>query len=111
MSVTAKVNVITTQTLAYAPAVLAGIQAAELSAASNETKLQSVVNGVLAGSGALESSTNPEVAGIAALTNLFVSIFNATGIFSHKKTTVVAGTGGTSTTIAGAPPAIVGVHA
>lgn len=84
MSVTSTVTAITTQTLSYAPAVAAGVQAAELSNASGDTKLEAVVNGVLAISGATEQSTNPEVAGISLLVNLFVSIFNATGIFNHK---------------------------
>lgn len=79
------ISAITTQTLTYAPAVIAGVQAAETTGASGTSKLQAVVNGVLAGSQALEGAPNPDVAGIAALVNLFVSIFNATGIFSHKK--------------------------
>lgn len=86
MSTASTINTITTQTLSYAPAVIAGVQAAELSGASGETKAQAVVNAVLAGSGAAESATNPNVAGIASLVNLFVSIFNATGLFSHKAT-------------------------
>ena len=75
---------ITTQTLAYAPAVLAGIQVAEQSTASGASKQQAVVNAVLAGSGALEAAPNANVAGIAALVNLFVSIFNSLGLFNHK---------------------------
>lgn len=78
------ISAITTQTLTYAPAVIAGVQAAETTGASGTSKLQAVVNGVLAGSQALEGAPNPDVAGIAALVNLFVSIFNATGIFGHK---------------------------
>jgi hypothetical protein len=79
------VAAITTDTLTYTPAVIAGVQAAEVTGASGPTKLQAVVNGVLAGSAALEATPNSNVAAIAALTNLIVSIFNATGIFSHKK--------------------------
>lgn len=85
MSTTPIVTQITSGTIAYAPAVLAGIQAAELSSASSETKQQAVVNAVLAGSQALEGAPNANVAGVAALVNLFVSIANATGLFSHKK--------------------------
>jgi hypothetical protein len=77
---------ITSNTLAYAPAVLAGIQVAETSPAPGTTKLQAVVNGILGGSQVLEGTPNPTVAGIAALVNLFVSILNATGVFNHKAT-------------------------
>ena len=80
------IQAITTDTLEYVPAVAAGVQAAELSSASGATKQQAVVNAIIAGSGALETGPNPNVDAIAALTNLFVSIFNATGIFSHKST-------------------------
>lgn len=81
------VTAITTQTLAYAPAVLAGIQVAEQSNASGATKQQAVINAVLAGSQSLESAPNPNVAGIAALVNLFVAILNATGALNHKAKT------------------------
>lgn len=74
---------ITSNTLSYAPAVVAGVQAAEITGASGATKQQAVINGILAGSQALEIAPNPNVAAIAALINLFVSIFNATGIFHH----------------------------
>lgn len=84
MSTSTAVTAITTQTLAYAPAVLAGVSVAEQSNAPGATKLQAVVNGVLGTSQALESAPNPDVAGISALVNLFVSILNATGVFSHK---------------------------
>lgn len=75
---------ITTDVSAYAPAVLAGVQAAELSNAPGTSKLQAVVNGVLGTTGALETSANPNVAGVAALANLFVGILNALGVFTHK---------------------------
>ena len=71
--------------LAFTPAVMAGVMAAEQSGADGATKQQAVVNAVLGTSGVLESNTNPNVAGIAGLVNLVLSIFNATGIFSHKK--------------------------
>ena len=78
------ISAITSQTMAYAPAVLAGVQAAEQSNASGATKKQAVVNAVMAGSQLLTSSPNANVAGIAALVDMFVSILNATGMFAHK---------------------------
>jgi len=75
--------------IAYTPAVIAGVQAAEASSASGGTKLQAVVNGVLGTTGALESNPNPNVAAVSALVNLFVSIFNATGLFGHKSAPAV----------------------
>lgn len=77
---------ITNDTLSYAPATLAAVLAAEQSKAAGSDKLQAVVDGVLGGTQALEASPNPNVAAISALANLFVSIFNATGLFSHKST-------------------------
>lgn len=90
MSTLSTVNTITSDTLVYAPAVLAGVQAAEVSAAPGTTKLQAVVNGVLAASQAGEAVPNATVAGISMLVNLVVSIFNATGLFSHKAATPAA---------------------
>jgi flagellar biosynthesis protein FliQ len=84
VSTLSTVNTITNETLTYAPAVLAGVQVAETTGASGSSKLQAVVNGVLAASQAGEAVPNATVAGISALVNLVVSIFNATGIFSHK---------------------------
>lgn len=75
---------ITTQTLTYTPAVIAGVQAAETSLASGPSKQQAVINAILAGSQAAEGVPNPNVAAIAALVNLTVSIFNALGLFKHK---------------------------
>jgi hypothetical protein len=91
MSVTTTVNQINTATLEYLPAVLAGVQAAEQVAPGlpGETKAQAVVNGIIAGSAVLAGDANPNVAGIAALVNLVVSILNAAKIFRHK---AVAGT-------------------
>lgn len=92
MSTTAAINTITTNTLQYAPAVLAGIQAAEAVApsASGSSKqvavVSSVLQGIEVGSGALESSPNPTVASVALLVNLFVSIFNSLGIFKKTAT-------------------------
>lgn len=75
---------ITTQTVAYTPAVLAAVQAAELSNANGTTKLQSVVTGVLGATQVLEAAPNPNVAAVAALTNLVVGILNSLGVFNHK---------------------------
>ena len=90
MSTATVVNNITHQTLTYAPAVLGAVQAIEAVAPNlpGATKQQIVINQILAATGSvstsLESSTNPTVAGIAGLVNLFVGILNATGIFQRK---------------------------
>ena len=90
------VTQITNETLQFAPAVLAGVQAAELATgASGQTKHQAVLNGVLqgiqVGSGALAQSSTGQVAAISGLINLFVSIFNSLGLFKH---TTVSASGG-----------------
>lgn len=89
MSTLSTVNTITTGVVQYAPAVIAGIQAAEATGTvSGQSKqaavVSAVLNGVEVGSGALENSPNPTVAGVASLVNLFVSIFNALGIFKKS---------------------------
>jgi N-acetylglucosamine-6-phosphate deacetylase len=89
MNMLAVTSLITADTLAFAPAVLAGVSAAETAAplAPGTTKQAAVVNAVLqgiqVGSGELETSANPTVAGVATLVNLFVSIFNALKVFKH----------------------------
>jgi len=84
MSIESTVNQINTQTLQYAPAAMAGIMAAEQSTASGESKLQAVLDGIQAGAHAGEQIPQPQVAAIAGMINLFVSIFNALGVFKHK---------------------------
>lgn len=87
MSVLSTVTTINTGVVQYAPAVLAGIQAAEATGATGPSKqaavVSAVLNGVEVGSGDLVSSPNPTVAGVAALVNLFVTIFNSLNIFKH----------------------------
>jgi hypothetical protein len=89
MTTLAVTNQITADTLTYAPAVLAGVAAAETAAplAPGMSKQAAVVNAVLqgiqVGSGALETSANPTVAGVAVLINLVVSIFNDLKVFKH----------------------------
>lgn len=83
------VTTITNETLQYAPAVLAGVQAAETATgATGQSKHDAVLNGVLAGiqvgSGALAQASTGQVAAISGLINLFVSIFNSLGIFKHN---------------------------
>jgi len=84
MSVAATVQNITATEIAYAPAVLAGVQAAETSNAAGSAKAQAVIDGIIAGSAAASGVASPTVAGISALVNLTVSILNALGVFSHK---------------------------
>ncbi len=71
------------QTLKYTPAVIAGILAAEqLGAGSTGAEKASAVVGAVSAS--LAGSSNPNVAGIAALVNLGVFIANHLGVFKHK---------------------------
>lgn len=82
---------IDTNAAAYAPAVIASIQAAEAFAPTGTTgaqKFSAVMAGLGAGSAALESSPNQNVAGIAALVNLGVMIANLLGAFRHSKSGV-----------------------
>lgn len=80
---------ISQQVATYTPAVIAGVQAAEVSGASGSAKLQAVLDGIQAGSAAAELIPIPQVEAIAALVNLVVSIFNSLGIFKHNSTSVV----------------------
>ena len=89
MSTAATVNQITAETTQYAPAVLVGIQAAELAGLQNPQatgadKANAVLQGIQQGSAALSQSQQPNVAAISTMINLFVSIFNSLGVFSHK---------------------------
>ncbi len=73
--------------LTYTPAVLAAIQAAEALApagTTGPTKFNVVMTALGAGSQALESAPNANVAGIAALVNLGVMIGNLFGGLFHK---------------------------
>jgi hypothetical protein len=98
-AITKTTGAITTQTLIYLPSVLAGVQAAEAASEMvvasggqpipGSTKLGAVLAGVQAGSQVAAGSPNPDVAAIAALVNLTVSILNALGLF--KKKTPAAG--------------------
>jgi hypothetical protein len=93
-AITKVTGAITTQTLIYLPSVLAGVQAAEHASElvvaaggqplPGETKLGAVLAGVQAGSQAMAGSPNPDVASIAALVNLTVSILNALGLFKKR---------------------------
>ncbi len=86
-STTSTINAINTQTLAFLPAVIAGIQVAEAADAEapGEAKLQAVLAGIGQGAGVLAGSANPNIAGIAQLTSLAVLIFNLLGKFKKKK--------------------------
>jgi len=95
MSATNTINQITAAELQYAPAVLAGVQAAEVSGASGSAKAQAVIDGIMTGAGALAQTQGipPSVSGIAALVNLTVSILNALGVFRKKSQPVAAAPG------------------
>lgn len=84
MSVATTVTNITNNEVQYAPAVLAGVLAAEQSTQPGTSKAQAVVNGIIAASAAGAQVPQPTVAGISELVNLTVSILNALGVFSHK---------------------------
>lgn len=79
------VDKITTTELAYLPAVLAAVQAAETVNVSGETKYAAVLDTVTGVSGAVaQTSTDPRVQGIAALIDLTVLLMNRLGSFKHK---------------------------
>lgn len=80
----ATVNDITNQIVAYTPAVIAGVQAAEVTGVSGASKLQAVIAGIQEGSQIAEGIPVPAVSAIAGLVNLVVSIFNAVGLFKHS---------------------------
>lgn len=84
MSVTSTVTAIDQGILTYVPAVIAGVQAAEVSGAAGDLKAKAVMDGIQVGSQALAQVNQPNVAAIAGLINLVVSIFNALGVFNHK---------------------------
>jgi hypothetical protein len=89
MTTLAVTNQITADTLAYAPALMAGVQAIETiappvpGATKQSVLLNKVLVGIDVGSGALESSPNPTVASCALLVNLFASLIKA---FAGMKT-------------------------
>jgi hypothetical protein len=95
MSVVSTVNQIDFATVQFAPAVLSGIQAAEQSSHSGENKKQAVLDGILAGAKAGENIPIPAVAAISGMIDLFVSIFNALGLFHHMPAAPTAPAGGT----------------
>jgi hypothetical protein len=75
----------------YLPATLAAVLAVEAAAHQlpGTTKLQTVVNVVLAASQAAEGVPVPGVAAIAGLANLLVSILNSTGVFNKGAAPVI----------------------
>ncbi len=86
MSFTSTVDQINTETAKYAPAVLQGVLAVEQAAKGlpGQTKEQLIVDAIVAGANAAQNVPIPQVQGIAALVALFVTIFNAAGLFRHK---------------------------
>jgi hypothetical protein len=84
MSITSVVNQIDTQTLAFAPMAMAGIIAAQQTAAAGADKKQAVMDGILAGAKVGETVANPNVAAISGMIDMFVSIFKALNVFGFK---------------------------
>ena len=64
------------------------VEAASHSVAG-QTKLQTVVNAVMAGTQAAEGIPIPSVSAIAGLANLLVTILNSIGIFKHGAAPVI----------------------
>jgi hypothetical protein len=93
MSIVSTINQIDTQAATYAPAAIVGIQAAEAAGlatgATGQQKAQAVLDGILAGARVAEGVPVPQVAAIAGLIDLCVSIFNALGVFNHHTATPV----------------------
>jgi hypothetical protein len=75
----------------YLPAVIAGVQAAEMTGQAGPAKMQAVLNALGASSQALEGNPDATVAGLAAMVHVVVAIFNATGFFGHTPKTTVRG--------------------
>lgn len=69
----------------FTPATLAAVLAVEATAKEKPgtTKLQTVVNAVMASAQVASGVPIPSVAAIASLVSLIVGILNATGIFNH----------------------------
>lgn len=105
MSVATTIAQIDNVSLQYAPQVLAGVTAIEAAAATlpGQTKKDIVINSILAGARIGEGVPIPEVQGIAALVDLFVSILRASGIFKSK----AAPPAPSVVTLAGAPGSLV----
>ena len=82
--VTNTVDQINHATLTYAPAVIAGVQAAEVSGASGSNKKQAVLDGILAGAKLGENMPIPQVAAISGMIDMFVTIFNSLGLFKKS---------------------------
>jgi flagellar biosynthesis protein FliQ len=74
---------INTQTLAFAPAVLAAIQAVEAADPHipGTSKRQIVLDSIVGVAKVGETIPNANVAGISLMIDMFVSIFNAAGKF------------------------------
>lgn len=75
--VTATVNDITHQIVVFTPAVAAGVIAAQTVTAAGADKKQAVIDGILAGAKVGETIPIPQVAAVAGLVDLVVSIFKA----------------------------------
>ena len=78
------IDAINAATLRYVPVVIAGVHAAEVSGSAGKAKKQAVMDGILAGAKAGEQIAQPQVRAIAGMIDLFVSIFNALGVFKKK---------------------------
>jgi hypothetical protein len=80
------VNQIEASIAKFLPSTLTAVLATEGAAhnVAGATKLQNVVNAVIAGTAVVEAeSPAPSVAAIAGLANLLVTILNYTGVFKH----------------------------
>jgi hypothetical protein len=75
---------INNQVVTFTPAVIAAVQIAEAAGGTSESKLAKVLDEISGIAGAVSQiPTNPNVAAIAGLVNLTVSLFNAFGKFKH----------------------------
>jgi hypothetical protein len=84
MPIDASVQKITDETIHYAPAAVAAILAIENAAKPlpGRSKREVAIQAIQASSRVAQGVPSPPVAGIGALVDLFVTIFNATGLFS-----------------------------
>jgi hypothetical protein len=88
MSTLSIVSQIEASIAAFLPTTLAAVLAVEATAHSTpgQSKLQTVLNVVMATTGVAEQVPVPSVAAVAGLANLLVTILNATGVFNHGAT-------------------------
>lgn len=81
MTTASVIESIDTQVLKFAPIAIGAILAAEQSGADGPDKKKAVLAAITGGAQAGEKSSDSTVAGVSALIDVIVSVFNLTGTF------------------------------